>query len=81
MLRKKQSEAEGRKRKKEAEKEALMFSKLMGSILGKFKLNAAEYVFCSENKSEYDGCQPTSCSTFAESLFAPNLVPPDAMLG
>jgi len=33
MLRKKQSAAEGRKRKREAEKEALMSGKLMASFL------------------------------------------------
>jgi len=49
-VKKKQSEAEGQKRKTEAEKEALISSKLMARFLKKSKLNAAECVNSSENK-------------------------------
>ena len=58
LLRKKQSGAAGRKRKREAEKEALVSSQLMARFLKKSKLNATERVDSAENTSEDDGCQP-----------------------
>lgn len=59
MFRKKQSGAQGRRRKREAEKNALVNSTLMTSFLKKPKLNAAECVHALETRSEDDDCQPT----------------------
>ncbi len=58
MLGKKQSGAEGWKRKRETEKEALISTKSIASFLKSSALNAAECVNSSWNKSD-DGCQKT----------------------